>query len=688
MGFSITAERGAPARLGANVAADGVSFAVHSGNAARVLLCLFDGSGEREIARLPLARQGDTHFGFVPGLAEGARYGLRAEGPWAPEAGHRFDPSKLLVDPYAVALDRPYRFDPVLTAPRQAGLDSAAVVPRAVVAKLDRTAAPLPFAPPGLTYETSVRAFSMRHASVPERVRGTVAALAEPAVLDHLVRIGVGSVELMPLAGWIDEAHLVCLGLCNAWGYNPIAHMAPDPRLAPGGWPEIRRSVEALHARGLRVLLDVVLNHSGEGPVEGPTLAYRGLDNALYYRHAEGQPGTLVNDTGTGNTFACDRAPVVALFLECLRTWVEVGGIDGFRYDLGTVLGRDDHGFRPDAPLLAAIAADPVLKDRIHVAEPWDVGPGGYRIGEFRPPFLEWQDRFRDDVRRFWRGESGRVGALATRLCGSPDLFDRFNRAPSVGVNFVAAHDGFSLADIVAYETKHNEANGEGNRDGHGENHSWNNGVEGPTDDPAILAARGRDLRALLATLFLSRGTPMLVAGDEFGRTQNGNNNAYAQDNATTWLDWDAADEALIRFVAALSALRRSHPALRLDAFPSGRPLPGTDVPDVSWLRADGSAMEADDWNDPERRLLVLQFAAPGADGRPARLLLAFNAGMKDAAIALPPAAPGERLVLALQSDCPDLLPRPLDPAHGLVVKARSVFVVTAEVVEPADGIP
>ncbi|MFD2236762.1 glycogen debranching protein GlgX [Aureimonas populi] len=667
---SITAERGCPARLGASVEEYGVHFAVLSHHAERVELCLFRPGRAHEDRRLALpGRQGDVFFGFVPGLKEGALYGLRAHGPFDLHRGHRFDAGKLLVDPYALRIDRPFVYDPSLGLPPERRVDTAPLVPRAIVTDPARDAAPLPPGLPGLTYELLVRGFSMRHPGVRPQWRGTVLALTEPAVLDGLERLGVETVELMPLAAWIDERHLGPLGLSNAWGYNPVPHMAPDPRLAPGGLADVRRAVESLHARGIRAILDVVLNHSGESDELGPTLSYRGLDNALYYRLLEDDAALYVNHTGTGNTFAAERPAVVRLFIDTLRTWVETTGLDGFRYDLAPVLGRDREGFHADAPFFRALAADKVLKDRIHVAEAWDIGPGGYRVGQFPRPFLEWHDRFRDDVRRFWRGEAGRVPALATRLSGSPDLYQHDGRTPSSGVNILAAHDGFTLADLVSFEAKHNEANGEANRDGHGDNHSWNNGVEGFSGDPAVVEARRRDVRALLATLFLARGTPFLVAGDEFGRTQGGNNNAYAQDNETVWLDWERADHALAAFTARLAALRKGHPALSRDRFFNGLSEVVFGVPDVEWLREDGAAMTEAEWNEPARHLLGLAIHADGE-----RLLAYLNAGRQSRPVRLPPPRDGQGFVLHLQSDEPDLPERAVK--DDLVVTPRSVFIL------------
>lgn len=676
----ITAERGLPPRLGAVVDTDGVHFSVLSRHAETIELCLFESGMARENRRIPLpGRDGDVFFGFVPGLAAGALYGYRAHGPWEPANGHRFDPAKLLVDPYALALDRPYAYDPSLSAAPHAAVDTAPIVPRAIVTNLPRDAAPLPPGAPGFTYEVSVRGFSMRHDGIAPALRGTLAALAHPAVMDHIAGLGVQTVELMPLCGWVDERHLYALGLRNAWGYNPVTHMALDPRLAPGGYAELRHIVDAFHRRGIRVLVDVVLNHSGESDEFGPTLSYRGLDNRLYYRTHPDDPGLLVNDTGCGNTLALEREPVGRMALDALRLMVQAAGVDGFRYDLGTVLGRTETGyFDPDAPLLRQIAEDPILADRIHVMEPWDIGPGGYQLGNFKPPFGEWQDRFRDDVRRFWKGADAMAGALATRLAGSADIFQRYGRQPSAGVNFIAAHDGFSLADIVAYERKHNDANGEGNRDGHNENHSWNWGVEGFTHDAAVIEARKRDVRAMLATLFVARGTPMLTAGDEFGRTQAGNNNAYAQDNDLSWLDWAAADLRQAAFTARLAALRAQHPALFADAWLSGEPAEGCDVPDASWYGESG-ILAGDQWRQAGRRLVGL-FLRRADDG----VLAVFNAAMDETEIALPPARPGRHLVVSLRSDTPD---EPPSPASGVLrLGPRSVTILVEEAVGPSQS--
>ena len=583
-----------PFPLGVTPEAGGANVAVVSRHATRILVSLFE--GDTETARIALDhRLGDVHFGFVPGLVAGMHYGLRAEGPWEPERGQRFDPEKLLLDPCATQLTEPFRHLPELM---QRGTETSSLVPKAIAGHAAADAQALPPHRPQFIYEIPVRGFTMLHPDVPPEKRGTVAALAEPAIIEHLKRLGIDTVELMPLAAFIDERHLPGLGLANAWGYNPVSFMAPDPRLAPGGLEEIRATVDALHAAGIRVVLDVVLNHTGESDVHGTTLSLRGLDHALYYRHAN---GVLVNDTGCGNTLALDEPAVLQLAMDALRSWAMRTGIDGFRFDLAPVMGRLATGFTPNAPLLSAIEQDPLLSRLIMIAEPWDVGPGGYRLGEFPARWQEWNDRYRDEVRRFWRGEPQLVGSFATRIAGSSDIFGGRHRPPSTGINFVAAHDGFTLRDAVTYAAKNNAANGEDNRDGNPHEPSW----------------PGGDARALLATLFLSRGTPMLTAGDEFGRSQSGNNNAYAQDNATTWLDWAKADQRLMGFTVALAQLRQSLAPFFADAFLTGQAQAGARFPDAEWFGADGGPM---DWQDGQAAVLGLLLSS-GAK----RLALLFN---------------------------------------------------------------
>jgi len=614
--------------LGSVVEEGGVRFSVWSSTADALWVCIFDKDGRREVERHPLACENEVHTVFVPGLAEGARYGLRADGPFDPDYGYWFDPDKLLVDPYALAIDRPYAYDPELAAWRGAGGDTAGLVPKAIVCDPGIPMAKQPplWEPGGLIYEVPVRAFTMHHPGVPRGQRGRLVALSSKEVVAHLKKLGVAAVELMPIAAWIDERHLPPLGLRNGWGYNPVTMMALDPRLAPRGLAELRQAVEVLHDAGIGVILDVVFNHTGESDRHGPTLSLRGLDSRAYYRHAG---GVLVNDAGTGNTLACDHPAVRRLVLDAMRHFVRYAGVDGFRFDLAPILGRGEDGFRPEAELLTAMRADPELADRLLIAEPWDIGPGGYQLGRFPSPFLEWNDRYRDDVRRFWRGDAFTAGSLATRLAGSSDVF---SGAATRTVNFIAAHDGMTLADLAAYAHKHNEANGEQNRDGHDENFSWNNGVEGPSTDPETIERRRRDVAALLSTLFVSRGAIMLTAGDESGRTQYGNNNAYAQDNETTWLDWEGRDTGLEEFVAQLSRLRRASPALRDVNFLTGHP--GRHAfPDVEWLAEDGSALDEAAWNEGGRRCLAM-ILCDAESGR--RIAVLVNGSEEERGFTLP----------------------------------------------------
>ena len=583
----MTAEAGAAA----------TRFTVRSPRAEQVWLCLFAGGAEQ---RLAMQRCGEDWRLDVPGNLAGMAYGFRAAGEWAPEAGLWFDPAKLLVDPHAIELDRPYVYDPALS---RFGADTATIVPRARVSDDHPHRRPDPplFRPGGLIYEVNVRGLTMLHPDVPPAMRGTVAALAHPAIVAHLRRLNVAAIELMPITAWIDERHLPPLGLTNAWGYNPVTPMALDPRLCPGGLAELAGAVAALRTAGIGVILDLVFNHTGESDAHGPILSLRGLDNAAY---AHDPDGALINDTGCGNTLDFANPHVRALVLDSLRHFVRQAGVDGFRFDLATVMARGP-GFAADAPIFAELARDPWLCDRVLIAEPWDIGPGGYQLGRFPANWLEWNDRWRDDVRRFWRGDPGSsIGLLATRLAGSSDIFGACAVLPCRSVNFLAAHDGFTLADTLAYDRRHNHANGEDNRDGHGENFSWNNGAEGPSGDPAIAARRARHARAMLGTLFASTGTIMLTAGDEFGRSQRGNNNAYAQDNAITWIDWEGRDTTLEADVIALSAWRAGHHPARA-RFPDS----------ALWQRGDGQEMTVADWEDPAAQGFRLDLAAGAVDG-------------------------------------------------------------------------
>ena len=690
---------GSPEPLGVVHDGEGVNVAVVSAAATAIDFCLFDETGNHEIERIRLPeRTGDVFHGRIEGLAAETRYGFRVHGPWAPEKGHRFNPAKLLVDPYATRLDRPFRLDPTIFDRRASGVerderDSAGAVPKAIVS------APTPIRPvirprsrprDRVIYELHVKGFTRLHPDIPPELRGTFAGLGHPAAIAHLVRLGIDVVEIMPIWAGIDERHLAPLGLTNYWGYNPIALHAPDPRLAPDGWDEVREAVDALHDAGISVILDVVLNHTGESDHLGPTLAFRGLDNALYYRLRPDDPSRYVDDAGCGNVPALDRQAVMRLGLDALRTAATRGGFDGFRYDLATTLGRKADGFDPSAPFLAALEQDPVLRDLIHVAEPWDIGPGGYRLGAFPANWGEWNDRWRDCMRRFWRGDEGLIGEVATRFAGSGDVFGgRRRRRLSDSVNFITAHDGFTLVDLVSHSRKHNRANGEDDRDGTDTNHSWNHGVEGPSDDPAVVAARARDVRALLATLIASRGTPMLSMGDELGRSQRGNNNAYAQDNEISWLDWAHGDTDLADFTARLVALRRAHPALTEDRPLTGEPVGDSGLSDVDWLTVSGRRFEAHDWHDHETFRIVAVLAAATDDGAVDRVAIVLSPDPGVAVFFPPDARPGHRWRMALDSANPD---RETTFGAKFAIDGRSVTIVVEEPIpeearaKPVDG--
>ena len=683
-GHSVTAGR--PWPMGANFDGEGVNFAVFSAHAEKVELCLFSADGRKETARIALPeRDGDIWHGHVGGLMPGALYGYRVHGPYAPEQGHRFNPHKLLIDPYARALEGRLKWSDAVMgykvgSPR-ADLsydtrDSAFAVPKSVV--VDPSFIWGDDAPPRVPltetviYEAHVRGLTMRHPGVEKGVRGSFLGLGSDAVIEHLVKLGVTSVELLPVQAFADERFLVAKGLRNYWGYQTIGFFAPEPRyLTKGQLWEFQSMVRRLHSAGIEVILDVVYNHSGEGDEFGPTLSFRGFDNASYYRLLHGGRH-YVNDTGTGNTLNLTHPMVLRMVMDSLRYWVEVCHVDGFRFDLATVLGREAHGFDPNGGFFDAIRQDPVLARVKLIAEPWDIGPGGYQLGGYPHPFLEWNDRFRDGVRRWWKGDPGMAADLAKRLLGSAERFDHHGRGATSSVNFITAHDGFTLADVVSFTLKRNWANGEENRDGHHENHSDNMGVEGPSDDPAVQTARSLRRRNLLATLMLAQGVPMLLAGDELGHSQGGNNNAYAQDNEVTWIDWAQGDAGLARFVARLIGLRRDHAVLRQRRFLHARPRAADGVPDVIWRRADGQMPTPGDWHDPAFRCLgvELRMAAEGADpGHPA-IFAVFNTG-PDAALRLPDTAPGWELIL--DTTRPDLTAEPGGP--GSRAPAQSVLV-------------
>jgi len=621
---------GMPDVLGATVTAEGVNFAVYSETASALFVSLYDET-DREIGRFELdGHDHNIHHGLVSGIGAGTKYGLRADGLYDPLQGFHFDPHKLLVDPYAKRLDRPFVRSPRLRLPREDAVDTASLVPKGIVVRGGNKPVQPRRRGPGLIYEMNVRGYTMRHPSVQGPLRGTIGGLTTRQVIEHLQYLGVDTVEMMPVAAWVDDAHLPILGLTNAWGYNPINYFAPDPRLAPRGVQELRNLTDLYRRNGISVILDVVYNHTGEGDAMGPVLSLKGLDARAYYRHVEVDgKQVLVNDAGTGNTLRCDHPATQRLVIESLRYWVQEAGVSGFRFDLAPILGREP-GFNPNAEMLNKIKADPILSKCLLVAEPWDPGPGGYQLGQFGTEFREWNDTYRDDVRSFWRGDPAKIGALAGKVAGSAEIFNFAGRKPSHGVNFLAVHDGFTLGDLVTYNDKHNEANGEDNRDGHNHNSSWNCGVEGPTDDETINLCRRRDVRALLATLFLSRGIPLIQQGDELGRTQQGNNNAYAQDNEITWLDWEKADGALVDYVSAIHAFRKAHPALTRDHFLTGH-ASRTGQRDVAWCHPDGREMTEGDWTDASASVLGMLLSIAGDT-----VLVWFNRRMEPVQAKLP----------------------------------------------------
>jgi glycogen operon protein len=620
---------GCAAPLGATPVGDGVNFALFSAHAEAVELCLFDAGGvETDRVMLP-GRTGNVWHGYLSGVGPGQAYGYRVHGSYAPHHGHRFDASKLLVDPYARDLRGSYRQRPEVFSYsvtddgvwQRNEADSAPFVPLSVVADpdFDWSGVRRPATPWNRTviYELHVKGFTRLHPNLPEHLRGTYLGLAQPAVIDYLVDLGVTAVELLPCQAFLSEGHLAGRGLTNYWGYNPIAFMAPHPGYAVGDpVSEFRQMVRALHRAGLEVILDVVFNHTAEGDADGPTLSLRGIDNATYYLLDPGDLTVNRNYSGCGNTLNIAHPDVLRLVTDALRYWVTEMQIDGFRFDLATTLGRRGSLFERDGAFFAALHQDPVLSQVKLIAEPWDIGPAGYRLGHFPPPWAEWNDRYRETVRQFWRGDRGRVPEFAERLAGSSDFFRTPGRQPASSVNYVASHDGFTLQDIVSYRTKHNEANGEGNNDGSSHGASWNCGHEGPTSDPAVNRLRQRHKRNLLATLMLSQGVPMLLAGDEAGRTQKGNNNAYCQDNEISWLDWDwgAADRDLHRFVRQLIRLRLEHPVFRRTTFLDGVAHPESRLKDVTWLREDGQEMAESDWQQPDRAILGVLLDHTGVD--------------------------------------------------------------------------
>ncbi|MCR8547270.1 glycogen debranching protein GlgX [Salipiger sp. P9] len=677
---------GSPAPLGATFDGDGVNFAVFSQHAEAVLLCLFDEHGA-ETARLPLPeRDGDIWYGRVPGLTPGQHYGLRAEGPFSPRDGHRFNPSKLLIDPYARRLTgHPIWHDALfggVEAPDRR--DSARFMPKCVVEdpSYDWGSHKAPNRPiaESVIYEAHVKGLTKRFPDADHP--GHFLALASDPVLEHLIKLGVTAVELLPVQAFLNDRFLVKKGLVNYWGYQTLGFFAPEPRyLTQGRLWEFQYMVARLHSAGIEVILDVVYNHSCEGDENGPTLAFRGLDNRSYYRLHDDKR-FYINDTGTGNTLNIEHPMVLRMVLDSLRYWATTMGVDGFRFDLCATLGRTPNGFDPNSAFFKAIRQDPVLATKKLIAEPWDIGPGGYQLGGYPAPFSEWNDKYRDGVRRFWRGDLGHVPVMADRITGSAGLFDHSGRPATASVNLITAHDGFTLTDVVSYVARHNEANGEDNRDGHGENYSDNFGVEGPTEDAGIVAARTRRRRNMMATLLLSQGTPMILAGDELGNSQMGNNNAYAQDTEIGWVDWDKADHEFMAFTRWLIAFRKAHPILRQNRFLHSQPRKVDGVPDLFWWRPDGTEMTRSDWTNGHLHVLCAEFRMASGTPRYAQaeeaIYLAFNAG-EAVDLVLPALPAGFQWVRHIDTA------QPLRPAEPVGTKLRlAENSVVALVEEPA----
>ncbi len=688
--FQVT--RGTATPIGATFDGEGVNFAVFSAHAEKIELCLFSEDGRTELQRLALPeRRGDIWHGYVAGLRPGALYGFRAHGPYAPTEGHRFNANKLLLDPYARKMHGAFTWSDKLlgyqAASSQVDLsfddsDSAPGMPKSVVTdpafEWHDDHAPRIEPSKSVIYEAHVKGLTVERDDIEKGLRGTYLGLCSEPMLDHLTRLGITTIELLPVHAFFDDRFLVEQGLRNYWGYQSIGFFCPEPRYLSGGEiSEFRMMVKRFHSAGIEVVLDVVYNHTAEGNELGPTLCFRGLDNRSYYRLNPENPRYYENYTGTGNTLNLEHPMVLRMVMDSLRYWVQVMHVDGFRFDLATALGRDGQGFDRNAPFFQTLLQDPVLSGVKLIAEPWDLGPDGYRLGGYPPPILEWNDQYRDDVRRFWRGEVGMTPKLAERLVGSARQFDHSGRLPVASVNFVSAHDGFTLEDVVSYSRKHNEANGEGNVDGHNENHTDNMGFEGPTDDEAIRAARAQRKRNLLATLLLSQGTPMLLAGDEIGNSQGGNNNAYCQDNPIGWINWREADGEFLDFVRKLIALRRDHPVLRQRRFLHSNQRPGDGMTDLFWRLPDGQEARAEHWQDESWRCMcvVIRSASntPDYDESEDDVFAVLNGG-EAAEVTLPDRLPAKKWVRVVDTARPAVAE--VEIFHEIVeVAASSVSV-------------
>ncbi len=665
--------------LGAIWDGQGTNFTLFSEHATKVEICLFDSSGQKELERIALPEYTDLIWhGYILDVHPGSVYAMRVHGPYEPLAGHRFNPNKLVLDPYARGHVGELQWAPEVfgytVGAEDTDLsfderDSAPFMPKCVVvdSNFDWHGQPRSRGVARdhtIVYEAHVKGFTKWHPAVPAYQQGTYAGLGTKEVIDYVKSLGVTSIELLPIHTFINDSRLLEIGLTNYWGYNSIGFFAPDPRYASAPdqtLREFKEMVARFHDAGLEVILDVVYNHTAEGNELGPTLSFKGIDNVSYYRLMPDNPRYYINDTGTGNTLNLSHPNVMEMVTDSLRYWVNELHVDGFRFDLGTILAREMTGFNIQSGFLKACNQDPVLRTVKLIAEPWDCGPGGYQVGGFPPGWAEWNDRYRDTVRAFWKGDSA-ARELAPRLCGSADIFNRQGRRPWECVNFVTAHDGFTLNDVVSYNEKHNEANGEDNRDGTDNNHSWNCGVEGPTDDPEIIQLRERQKRNMLATLLLSQGTPMMVAGDEFGRTQDGNNNAYCQDNPISWLNWDIKEDgqSLIRFVKKLCGLRHKYAILRRNRFLNGQMDEELQVKDVTWINASGNELTQEDWLDGNMLCFGMMLdghARPtgiAQRGTEATMLAVMNSYHDLVEFTLPEYPGGGRWKLLLDTNIPD----------------------------------
>ena len=683
----VIVREGSPATLGATWDGSGTNFAIFSANATKVELCLFDSRGRRETARIPLPEYTDEIWhGYLPQVRPGQLYGYRVHGPYDPANGHRFNPNKLLLDPYALELHGNNRwhdatFGYKIGHPREDlsfdRRDSAFVMPKCVVVDPAVTWGPdlrpnIPWAET-IIYEAHVKGMTALAPDLPEHLRGTFGGLADPRVIEHLQKLGVTAIELLPTQAFFDDRYLIEKGLTNYWGYNTIGFFSPAMRYVSSGsnLHEFKLMVRRLHEAGIEVILDVVYNHTAEGNQLGPTMSFRGIDNASYYILAD-DPRYYFDTTGCGNALDLTHPRVLQMVMDSLRYWVEACHVDGFRFDLASTLGREREQFNPAATFLDAMRQDPVLSHVKLIAEPWDTGANGYQLGNFPPGWAEWNDHYRDTVRSYWKGDQSMLPALAASLTGSSEQFDKRGRRPWSSVNFVTAHDGFTLMDTVSYNDKHNEANHEDNRDGHSDNRSWNCGVEGETDDTEVLDLRDKLRRAMMTTLLLSQGTPMILMGDEVGRSQKGNNNTYCQDNALNWLDLsDPAprDAAFSDFLRDLIALRRTRPLLSLPSFLHNKKL----QVDVAWLRPDGAEMEDCDWHDADARTLGMRL-----QNNTQGLLVLFNSHFEGVDFQLPAPAFSENWVCLLDSDAGTLhLSKAPQVAPGMInLSSRSIMVL------------